>query len=514
MASTLYKIDSGAAQTYSGAVSIPDGQHTITYWSVDIGRQHRERDHDRDDQGGHGQAVDVDHDQPGLAGRNERLADLGDLVHPQRLGCDLRGGVHLLQDRQRSNPDVLGKRGLDPAGLAHRQLLVRRHRRQHRERDHDTGDQGRPGQAGDDADHLAREPGRNEQLVQAGRASPSPWPRPTRPPASRTRFYTVDGGAQQTYSGTVTVSSQGDHTVTYWSVDNAGNTENTNTTHIKLDNVKPTTTLTTSPASPDGTNNWFKQSSVTFTLAATDATSGAATTLYTVDGGAQQTYSGTVTVSGQGDHTVTYWSVDNAGNTENTNTTHIKLDNVKPTTTLTTSPASPDGTNSWFKQASVTFTLAATDATSGVANRFYTIDGGGQQTYSGTVTVSGQADHTVTYWSVDNAGNTENTNTTHIKLDNVAPDQLARADQQDRRLVREREHRLLPRGSRRLLLDPEHRRGRHLRRGLEQLPRARRNDDRLDAHHAGREDDALRRPLRLEPLQLERRHDQLADRRR
>ena len=330
VASTFYKVDGGATQTYTGsAVSIPQGSHTVSYWSVDT------------------------------AGNTESATTTPainvDLVKPSTT-----------LTTSPASPD-----------------------------------------------------GTNNWFKQSSVTFTLAATDATSGVANR--FYTIDGGSQQTYSGTVTVSTQGDHTVTYWSVDNAGNTETTNTTHIKLDNVKPATTLTTSPASPDGTNNWFKQSSVTFSLSASDASSGSATTLYTVDGGAQQTYSGTVTVSTQGDHTVTYWSVDNAGNTETTNTTHIKLDNVKPATTLTTSPASPDGTNNWFKQSSVTFTLAATDATSGVANRFYTIDGGSQQTYSGTVTVSTQGDHTVTYWSVDNAGNTETTNTTHIKLDNVAP---------------------------------------------------------------------------------------------
>ena len=92
-------------------------------------------------------------------------------------------------------------------------------------------------------------------------------------------------------------------------------------------------------------------------------------------------------------------------------------------TTLATSPGTPDGTNGWFKLASVSFTLTATDATpgSGVAVRRYTVDGGAPQTYTGAVTVATQGDHLITYWSTDNAGNAESVKTTHIKLDNVAP---------------------------------------------------------------------------------------------
>jgi hypothetical protein len=420
VASTLYRIDSGATQTYSGAVAIPDGQHTITYWSVDSAGNTESATTTS--------TIKVDTVKPSTSitispaspdGTNGwRVSATSFTLN----GSDATSGVAstFYQIDGGATQTYTGSAVSIPQG-SH------------------TVSYWSVDTAGN-TESATTTPAIKVDLV---KPSTTLTTSPATPDGSNNWFqrssvtftvaatdatsgvansyYTIDGGGQQTYSGTVTISTQGDHTVTYWSVDNAGNTENTNTTHIKLDNVKPTTTLTTSPASPDGTNNWFKQSSVTFTLAATDASSGAATTLYTVDGGGQQTYSDTVTVSGQGDHTVTYWSVDSAGNTENTNTTHIKLDNVKPTTTLTTSPASPDGTNSWFKQSSVTLTLAATDATSGVANRLYTIDGGAQQTYSGTVTVSGQADHTITYWSVDNAGNTENTNTTHIKLDNVAP---------------------------------------------------------------------------------------------
>jgi protocatechuate 3,4-dioxygenase beta subunit len=52
-----------------------------------------------------------------------------------------------------------------------------------------------------------------------------------------------------------------------------------------------------------------------------------------------------------------------------------------------------------------TVILSAT-AASGytVANTYYKIDGGAQQTYTSPFTVSGEGDHTVEYWSVDNSG--------------------------------------------------------------------------------------------------------------
>jgi hypothetical protein len=420
VASTLYRIDSGSTQTYSGAVSIPDGQHTISYWSVDTAGNTESTTTTS--------TIKVDTVKPSTSitispaspdGSNGWRVSATSFTLS---GSDATSGV--ASTFYRIDSGATQTYTGSPVSIPQGSHTV----------SYWSADNAGNTESATTTPAIKVDLVKPSTTLTTAPASPdgtNNWFKQSSVTFTlgatdatsgvANSYYTVDGGGQQTYSGTVTISTQGDHTVTYWSVDNAGNTENTNTTHIKLDNAKPATTLTTSPASPDGTNNWFKQPTVTFTLAATDASSGAATTLYTIDGGAQQTYSGTVTVSGQADHTITYWSVDNAGNTENTNTTHIKLDNVKPATTLTTSPASPDGTNNWFKQSSVTFTLAATDATSGVASRLYTIDGGAQQTYSGTVTVSGQADHTVTYWSVDNAGNTENTNTTHIKLDNVAP---------------------------------------------------------------------------------------------
>ncbi len=52
-------------------------------------------------------------------------------------------------------------------------------------------------------------------------------------------------------------------------------------------------------------------------------------------------------------------------------------------------------------------TLTGSDALSGVAATYYTIDGGARQTYTAPFTVSAQGSHTIVYWSVDAVANTE-----------------------------------------------------------------------------------------------------------
>jgi hypothetical protein len=80
-------------------------------------------------------------------------------------------------------------------------------------------------------------------------------------------------------------------------------------------------------------------SDVTVTLTATDDILGVAAIYYKLDGGAQQVYTGPITVSAEGAHTVEYWAVDGAGNVESPHNMcagfTIDKDTQAPTVTIT-----------------------------------------------------------------------------------------------------------------------------------------------------------------------------------
>ncbi len=84
-------------------------------------------------------------------------------------------------------------------------------------------------------------------------------------------------------------------------------------------------------------------------------------------------------------------------------------DSAAPVTTAALSP-NPNANGTYSNPVTVTLTATPTAGFS-VTNTYYTIDGGSQQTYTSAFTVSGVASHTITYWSVDNAGLTEAQNT-------------------------------------------------------------------------------------------------------
>ncbi len=67
--------------------------------------------------------------------------------------------------------------------------------------------------------------------------------------------------------------------------------------------------------------------------------SGVDGTYYRVDGGDDTTYTGTFDVSGDGTHTVEYWSVDTVGNIESTNSEDLHIDDTAPVSSSDIDPA-------------------------------------------------------------------------------------------------------------------------------------------------------------------------------
>ncbi|MEW5748784.1 MAG: hypothetical protein AB1793_08405 [Candidatus Thermoplasmatota archaeon] len=116
-------------------------------------------------------------------------------------------------------------------------------------------------------------------------------------------MYRLDGGDWTELTGSsIEVSEDGEHTVEFYSVDVAGHEEAASSIDFKVDASGPETACTV-----DGS---------TVTLSPLDNASGVAATWYRIDGGEWMAYANPFEVSGEGMHTVEYYSVDAAGNNE------------------------------------------------------------------------------------------------------------------------------------------------------------------------------------------------------
>jgi hypothetical protein len=137
-------------------------------------------------------------------------------------------------------------------------------------------------------------------------------------------------------------------------------------------------------------NGWYR-SAVQVSLSASDNLSGVQNLYYRIDGGAIQNYSGTFALSTVGQHTVDYWSVDNANNTEVTHSLVVKIDTGAPLVTATANPATAGKSP---RPVTVTISGNATDALSGISSASYNvIDEYGVTQPSGSVTVQANGNY-------------------------------------------------------------------------------------------------------------------------
>jgi cytochrome c len=167
---------------------------------------------------------------------------------------------------------------------------------------------------------------------------------------------------------------------------------------------------------------WYN-SPVTVTLSATDQ-SGVRELRYVLDGAAEVVVAGEsaiVQVTTDGLHTLSYYAIDRGNNQAAVKTITFNIDTVSPVTVATVTGTV--GTSGWYRSA-VSLLLAASDATSGVQEIRYSIDGGTVVVVpaaSATVSLPVNKVSTVSYWAVDKAGNQGVVATQTVSSDAVAP---------------------------------------------------------------------------------------------
>jgi len=148
-------------------------------------------------------------------------------------------------------------------------------------------------------------------------------------------------------------------------------------------------------------------------------------TNYSIDGGAWNNYTatGTFFLTGEGEHTIDWFSADYAGNVEDVNSTVLRVDNTPPATSLLIGdPKYQVGGN--FITSSTPLILQSSDGGSipvGIEVTKYRIDGGGWNNYSSSFTLAGEWTHAVEYFSRDLLTNEETANAIQIVVDDSPP---------------------------------------------------------------------------------------------
>jgi hypothetical protein len=202
---------------------------------------------------------------------------------------------------------------------------------------------------------------------------------------SLTYTYSLDGGASQSFTGTITVGSDGFYTVEFIGRDAAGTKSQPVSYGWTVDRVPPELKVVSGP--PKFSNS----ASATFVLSDPSLMNPS----YSLDGGSYQPFNGTISGLTDGSYTVMFTGQDAAGNTSQPASYNWTVDMVAPVQSVVSGP--PVLSNS----ASATFVLSDPSVT----NTSYSLDGGAPQQFTGTVSGLAGGAHTITFTSQDAAGN-------------------------------------------------------------------------------------------------------------
>jgi parallel beta-helix repeat protein len=221
--------------------------------------------------------------------------------------------------------------------------------------------------------------------------------------------YSIDASSQILYPGPFTVSTEGPHTIYYFSIDNLGNVEKTNEFEIIVDNTPPTTTiLFEEPSYRENPEDILNVTSATpFVFSVADLglqPIGYDYTEYRIwNSGVWSEwfrFSREFNLEPEnGTRYIEWYSIDKLGNKEITNNLTVFVDNIPPVTDYILQ-IEPDNSEARIS-------LISNDVGSGVDHTRYRIGSEIWRSYSSTFLINEPGQHTIYLFSLDNLGNSE-----------------------------------------------------------------------------------------------------------
>lgn len=219
-------------------------------------------------------------------------------------------------------------------------------------------------------------------------------------------FHSVNGEEYQSYSPSMGFKQEGDFQYKYYSVDNVGNVETINTDIFTVDLTAPKTYYNVVGVNKDGIISTSTKIYLTFE----DNISGVATTYYKLDDGDYKPYRAETNIPFQqledGDHTLTFYSVDNVKNEEVAQSFDFYLDKTAP---IMSADVLGDkfvvGDQVYFS-GRTKLKLTAVDNKAGIKEVYYAIDGKEFQKYEDPFYLPSIAgEHVVRYYALDEMEN-------------------------------------------------------------------------------------------------------------
>ncbi|MBT3422732.1 MAG: hypothetical protein HOA61_10140 [Bacteroidetes bacterium] len=215
--------------------------------------------------------------------------------------------------------------------------------------------------------------------------------------------------------------SDGNHTLTYYSLDNVMNEEVKKTYNFYLDKIAPVVSQEI-VGDLSTTNCKYISSRTTIKLTATDNKAGVEKIFYSIDGSGQSTYSSPFKIpTTDGKHSIAYWGVDKVTNLASKKYLAVCMDNTKPSTYISYGKPQFFTRDTLFINKTTPVTLTPRDYGSGILKTEYSVNDASTQTYSSAYQIPEEGYKTIKFYSTDKVNNVEDAKTSNCFVDNTPP---------------------------------------------------------------------------------------------
>ena len=255
--------------------------------------------------------------------------------------------------------------------------------------------------------------------------------------ASTTQIGTATVGSGGVWTTTVTLSGDGAHSIVAQDTDAAGNTGTSTPVVFTLDTLAPTVAISTAAETSSVASQTISgtvtagagEAAVGATVTLLDTVGGVTTQIGTATVGSGGVWTTTVTLSGDGAHSIVAQDTDAAGNTGTSTPVVFTLDTLAPTVAISTAAETSSVASQTISgtvtagagEAAVGATVTLLDTVGGVTTQIGTATVGSGGVWTTTVTLSGDGAHSIVAQDTDAAGNTGTSTPVVFTLDTLAP---------------------------------------------------------------------------------------------
>ncbi|MBX7057034.1 MAG: hypothetical protein K1X75_03135 [Leptospirales bacterium] len=235
--------------------------------------------------------------------------------------------------------------------------------------------------------------------------------------------YRLNNGEFRRYSAPFTLGEQGPYTITYRSVDRAGNREVDHIYSVIVDDSGPTILMLPARAFIAQGGRSFSPSGNTFTLRASDEYSGVKQIRYSINSTELKPYNNgeTVQLTQSGSHLIQWEAVDNLGN-RSQGSLLVQVDADRPTLDIRPTQALNRVDDRQYARRNTGFRVEATDVGSGIQTILVRLDGSPEwQTYTDAIFFDSEREHSIEAKAIDAVGNESDVRSLRFIVDDNPP---------------------------------------------------------------------------------------------